>query len=211
MLLMLTTSVIAQTLPVRVPSEWESWLERLTRMVLVDIFGLPPEWMVFPELLYYFILPLTGIMVIVYGFLDTMRIFDNEKINIILSVIIAFTALISTIFVGFVKLVFGLLGPISVGAFALLFLAGLGYISKRKRGEWGTKSAVMSTYHDEAERLRKDLESSRSLNSKLLKEYARTKDGKKRGEIEKKLKTLKNEIDNLEVRLEELKDVMDQP
>ncbi len=211
-MLILINYVFAQAVfPVKSPSDWEDALFGWIRWILENVFGLPSEWTVFPEFLYYFILPLLGIMVIVYGFLNNMKIFDNDRLNIILAVIIGLAALISNIFMGFVKLIFGLLGPISVGAFGLLFLGGLGYISKKKRAEWGTKSAVLSTYHGEAEKLKKDLGMYRNMYSELMKKYARTKDDKERKRIENRMKGLKKEMDNLEVRLEEMKDLMEQP
>jgi len=214
-MLILINPIFAQFKPSKpifpAESDWEKGFFGYVEYIFVNILGLPQEWVEFPKLLYYYILPILAVVVIVYGFLDTMRIFDNNTINLILSIIIGLMLLISRILPTIVKFVIGVLGPISVVAFGLLFLGGLGYISKRKRGEWGTKSAVISTYHSEADRLKKDLETYRGLHSKLMKRYARTSDDKKRKQIEKKISTLKKEMDNLEVRLEELKDLVDQP
>jgi len=192
-------------------SDWENYFFSSLRYIMTDIIGFPHEWTQFPEFLYYFILPLAGIMTIVYGFLDQMKIFEDPKINKILAVVIAFSALVSRAFIGIVKLMFGLLGPISVGVFAIIFISGLGYMIKKKNMEWGTRGSVLETYYDEAERLKNDLKENRDMYSKLMKEYARTKDDKKRKGIEKRVGELKKEIDNLEVRLEEMKDMMDHP
>lgn len=212
LVILISISCVFAQSTLRTKSQWETaFFKTLKYEIFVKVLDLPAEWVEFPEFIYYFLFPILGVIVIVYGFLDTMRIFDNNSINIILAVIIGFSFQISGFLGSIVKITFGLLGPISVVAFALLFVGGLGFISKKKRAEWGTKAGVMSTYHDEADRLQRDLKEKRELHSKLMRKYARAKNRGERHRIEKNIKKVKEELDNLEVRLEEMKDVMDQP
>lgn len=74
----------------------------------------------------YGILPLIGIFIIVYGFLDLFRIFGKNKwVEGALALVISLSTLPLGLFTIIVSTIFGLLGVYSVAAFGIMFIGGL--------------------------------------------------------------------------------------
>lgn len=95
--------------------------------------GFPENWLEGNSILYYGFIPFLGIWMIVYGFLELIRIFDDNKpLYTILSFIIAFSTIPLGIFVMLVGMIFSVMGIFSVFAFALLFFVGIAAITWRK-------------------------------------------------------------------------------
>jgi len=92
--------------------------------------GLPSGWLRYNTFLKYVLLPFMGICFIVYGFLDAIKIFPQNRINAILSVIISLSTIFVQVFTVIVATMFATLGMFSTFAFFLLFVIGLFYLIK---------------------------------------------------------------------------------
>jgi uncharacterized membrane protein len=157
-----------------------------------------------------------GVLVIVYGFLETIKIFDNRTINVILSFVIGFTLFYSGTFFKLVNWVFAVMGTFSVVVFGLMFFTGI-WLYKRKRGaEWNTSTLISQAYEEGAKSLHDQLNGKREEYAKLMKRFAEIstrKDrrrflifpgsifpgsfGQERFEITLRMRQVKKEIDQL--------------
>ncbi len=104
---------------------------------VLSFIGVPDEWLYTPGIIYLFIIPLTGVIVIVYGFLDSMQIFPNINVNLILSIVIGFGIIPVGVFTKMVTLLFGIMGAYSTAAFTFLFIFGIVAVIKERMGGWG--------------------------------------------------------------------------
>ncbi len=104
---------------------------------LLKTIGAPDNWLWIPGIIYLFFVPLLGITVIAYGFLDAMQIFPNINVNLILALVIAFATIPFGVFTKFVMFLFALMGVYSTGAFAFLFFFGVLYVIISRMTTWG--------------------------------------------------------------------------
>lgn len=85
--------------------------------------GFPSGWLRTDTFIWYAFIPLLGIAMIIFGFLDRIKIFRGS-INGVLATLIAFSMIPLGIFVLIVAFIFGILGIYSVALFVGLFIAG---------------------------------------------------------------------------------------
>jgi hypothetical protein len=85
--------------------------------------GFPEEWLNTKTFLWYSIIPILGIWLIIYGFLDRIRIF-RSAISGVLAFLIAFSTVPLGIFVIIVATMFSIMGVYSVILFFGLFIIG---------------------------------------------------------------------------------------
>ncbi len=100
-----------------------------------------PDWFLSSKNFYwYFLAPIAVIGVVVYGFLDTLRLFRNRTVNILLAIFIALISIPTNVFTTFVATLMAILGTYSVSAFFIVFVVGVFFISagtiRRVRGEF---------------------------------------------------------------------------
>ena len=164
------------------------------------------ELLKMPQILYHLLIPMIGVLTIVYGFLETLKIFDNRTINIILSIVIGLTFLYSGFFFKIVEWMFRSMGIISVFVFGLMFVGGIWLYKKRRLAEWGTISSIEGTFADLSEDLRKQLSNRRKDYEELTKKLAEEKNWLKRIQIKDRMRELRKEIDNIASRAKELKE-----
>ncbi len=104
-------------------------LESFLEDFFVDICGFPGEWLSDPtNMLYYGIIPFSGIWMIIYGFLTVLGMFgpggERKFFYALLSFFIAFSTLPLHVFTYIVSFLFGVIGIWSVGIFIIMFVAG---------------------------------------------------------------------------------------
>jgi MFS family permease len=104
---------------------------------ILEMLGLPSEWMYVPAIIYLFILPFAAIYTLAWAFLQSLEIFTNvpSSINRVLAFIIAFLTIPIGWFVKIVWVLFSFMGIWSVVIFAATFIAGIffrGYGITRK-------------------------------------------------------------------------------
>ncbi len=104
---------------------------------LLSLIGIPNEWLYLPGLIYLVIVPLLGVMVIAYGFLDAMNIFPNVNVNLILALLIGLAIIPIGIFSRMVAFLFAFMGIYSTGAFVFLFIFGVAFVVSERMGGWG--------------------------------------------------------------------------
>jgi hypothetical protein len=103
--------------------------------------GFPEGWLRTDTFIWYCFIPLTGVWMIIFGFLDRIRIFKGS-INAVLGFLIAFSMVPLGIFVIIVTLLFNVMGVYSVVMFMILFFVGT-YLYSRGlmfgwRGQYGS-------------------------------------------------------------------------
>jgi len=103
--------------------------------------GFPQGWLRTDTFIWYCFIPLTGVWMIIFGFLDRIKIFKGS-INAVLSFLIAFSMIPLGIFVILVSLLFGIMGTYSTFLFVGLFFVGTILYSKGLifgwRGQFGS-------------------------------------------------------------------------
>jgi len=92
--------------------------------------GFPENWLNSKTFLWYSFIPLMGIWLIIFGFLDRIHIFRRNSINGLLSFLIAFSMVPLGVFVIVVSILFSIMGMYSVILFVGLFFIGTFYFAK---------------------------------------------------------------------------------
>jgi len=159
-----------------------------------------------PQILYHLLIPMIGVLTIVYGFLETLKIFDNRTINVILSIVIGITFLYSGFFFKVVEWMFRSMGIVSVLVFGLMFIGGIWLYKKRRLSEWGTLASIEGTFADLSEDLKQQLSNRRKEYEELTKKLVEEKNWLKRNRIKSRMREVKKEIDNILSRAKELKE-----
>lgn len=97
--------------------------------------GIPEGWLRSDTIIWYMLIPIAGIWMIIYGFLDRINIF-REAISAVLAFLIAFSMIPLGIFVLIVSLIFSFIGIYSVILFFALFIIGTVLYSRGMYGAW---------------------------------------------------------------------------
>lgn len=104
--------------------------------IFIDIFGFPEEWLDTKNMIFYGFIPFLAIWLIIYGFLDRIRIFNKKKLNSFLSFLIAFSTLPMRLFILIVATLFAIMGVYSVALFAAIFIIGIFLYSRGMIWTW---------------------------------------------------------------------------
>jgi len=94
------------------------------------MFGIPDFFLTNRNFIFYFLMPLGAIGTIVYGFLNELRLFHNEKVRILLSIFITLTCIPTQVVTMLTATMLTILGAYSVGAFVVVFGVGVYIVSK---------------------------------------------------------------------------------
>lgn len=136
----------------RVPGDMKKRPIRGIYATMLSTIGIPDDWLYTPAIIYLFFVPLIGITAIVYGFLDSMQIFPNINVNLLLALVFAFATIPFGVFTTFVSTLFALMGAYSTGAFAFLFFFGVIFVVMERMGFWfrlpERKALQMSANYD---------------------------------------------------------------
>lgn len=122
---------------------------------LATFLGLPQEWLHIPQVIYYVIIPFVVAVTVTYGILTELRIFRSvrgNKINIILSIAMAFLLLPSGILTTIVTYFYAANTFIGLIGFGILFLFGVILwvygTSHRMWGEYGSAKGMARDIKD---------------------------------------------------------------
>jgi len=102
-------------------------------------FGLPEDWLYMPAFFYYTIIPLIGVSLIFYGFLEELNIFTSESRNAALSILVAISTIPTGVFIPLVAGMFSILGVYSTFAFFFLALMGVTSLTLSKMNLFGSQ------------------------------------------------------------------------
>ncbi len=132
------------------------------RSVFIDTFGFPEEWMNSKDMIFYGLIPFLGIFTIIYGLLDRIRIFKKNKINGLLSFLIAFSTLPLRLFILIVATLFAIMGIYSVAIFAVIFMIGVFLFARGMvwtwKGEYGHYDMAVAGADEQIELLKKRIQ-----------------------------------------------------
>ncbi|MFH8120219.1 MAG: hypothetical protein QXS37_05445 [Candidatus Aenigmatarchaeota archaeon] len=144
--------------------------------------GIPSNWLTYEKFIWYALLPITGIWLIIYGFLSEIKIFSDTRINAVLSLVIAFSTIPMGVFVIIVAVMFGLMGMYATLAFFTLFILGVFYLSGAKIRGW---KRAWRTYDIAIERTEKEIGHLQKERLKNQKEIEKIEKEMKEGKISK--------------------------
>ncbi len=115
---------------------------------LLTVIGIPQDWHYFPGLVYVLFIPFLFIVVVTYGFLSELQIFTytGNTINIILSLLVAFSTIPFGIFVKAVAAILATMGLYGAGAFGVLYVLGVGWVVLQRMEKWGYTPKGHSDY-----------------------------------------------------------------
>lgn len=120
----------------------------------LEMLGLPSEWMYLPAIIYFFILPFTGIYTLVWAFLTSIKIFEGvpSNVNRILALVITFLTIPVGWFAKIVWVTFSFMGIWSVIIFAAIFILstffrGYGFVEKERYEAMGKKWRAEARKH----------------------------------------------------------------
>jgi uncharacterized membrane protein len=125
--------------------------------------GFPEQWLNTTTFLWYSFIPLMGIWLIIFGFLDRIKIFKRSSINGILSFLIAFSMIPLGIFVMVVSILFSIMGVYSVVLFVALFFIGVYLYSRGLIGAWRHVYGAYDNAINEQKKLTDALEKEKDL------------------------------------------------
>jgi len=182
-----------------------------TKWYLTDQLGIPispaaTAVTVVLSAFFGFILPVAGVFLIVYGFLDILKIFQQNWINSSLSIIICLVFLWSGWYAKAVYTIFRISGFLAVVVFALMFISGIWLYKKRRTAEWGSRAAIEGTFQDVAKNLTQSLADKRKEYQNITRRFAREKSWMKRNSMRARMKDIQKEIDNILSRIKELRE-----
>lgn len=183
------------------------WLNSIITAIAVGLFGFPPSWVVFPNFIWYALVPFLGIFTIVYGFLKELRIFKRTRWSIpVLAFLITFSTMPLRIFVLLVNFMFQFLGAWSVGIFGFIFFIGTLYYAKLRKADWGTAVASAQLENEALESARKDLKNLYEERSIIISDITDAK-GKRLNELTEKLEKLDTQINNARAKVKQIEDI----
>lgn len=128
---------------------------------LAAFLGVPAQWLVVPQVIYYVIVPFIVAVTVTYGILTELNIFRNSraagKVNIILSVAMAFLLLPSGILTTIVSYFYAANVFIGLVGFGVLFLFGtIMWVYGRGRSmryEFGYKADIAKNLQEKIKEL----------------------------------------------------------
>jgi hypothetical protein len=85
----------------------------------------PDEFMLWPNIVYYLILPFMAIVAVVYGIMTDLRIFTNQYVKIVLSVAMTGMTLPSGILITAVMTLYSIGASFAAIAFGVVFIVGV--------------------------------------------------------------------------------------
>ncbi len=174
--------------------DWYEWLH------------VPPEYTKPPNLLHFLILPFLGVFVIVWGILTRINIFEQGRVNMLLSLIFALSLVYYGHLFKIVHFLFSAGSFFAFLAYIFLFFSGIWLFSKRKvKGDW--KSSELKELKQVERELKEARESLRDINRRLARETDKDRIDKlntNKDKIEGSIGKLEGRIDKLrgEIKIE---------
>jgi hypothetical protein len=181
--------------------------------------GFPEEWLNTKTFLWYSIIPILGMWLIIYGFLDRIKIFWKTSLNMALSFLIAFSTVPLGIFILIVSTIFAIMGVYSVVLFVILFFIGTGFFTRALWRGWkggmiekemGIYQLELGRVRDELNITRKELEKTRAEADEWRRKYQRgeatwEQTQKEIAELTKKTSRLEARYRGLQTKYNQLK------
>jgi len=139
---------------------------------VLQMLGLPSEWMWMPAIIYLFILPFAGIYTIVWAFLQALGIFDR-KVNRVLALLVTFLTIPIGWFVRLTWLLFAGMGIWSVVVFVVMFILGIFFRGAQVVGkEYVELSKLVDIRRARLKDLQKELEALKGADLQTIKDVA---------------------------------------
>ena len=163
-----------------------------------ELLHVPSDYSTMPNLLYFVILPFLGTFAIIWGILTNLNIFKNYRVNVLLSLIFAFSLMYYGVLLAITHYLFTIGGIVGVVAFFVLFfvLSSL-YTAKRIGEDYGEFKKIQEKYKknfDNTEHIGKEIEKNKK---------------KKLNEIEKAIKRARRELNKLEKQEDKIEKEID--
>lgn len=180
------------------------------------LVGFPEPWLRYERFLWYGIIPITGMTLIIYGFISRLGIFGHgrTKLNIALSFIIAVSTIPMGAFTIIVGVMFGILGVYATGIFVGLFIFGMILyavsVARGWKGDISGEAEIFQReiFEREVEAKRKEYDALREIYEARLKRFKKI-EKEKDFPLEEK-ERLAREIDQLGKRVNALKKIIDE-
>ena len=115
--------------------------------------GFPADWLYFPAFIYYAIIPMAGVVLILYGFLDRLMIFREPNVNVLLAIFMGLSTIPMGAFVSTVALLFGFVGVYATIIFGILMVAGIGFVGSGLLGGWRAGALQARLFSEEERKL----------------------------------------------------------
>ncbi|MCD6226354.1 MAG: hypothetical protein J7J93_00975 [Candidatus Aenigmarchaeota archaeon] len=160
------------------------------------LLHIPSDYSTMPNLLYFVILPFLGTFAIIWGILTNLNIFKNYRVNVLLSLIFAFSLMYYGVLLAITHYLFTIGGIVGVASFFILFviLTG-GYTFRRTREEWGESKKINEKYKHINKRKKEIYQDLQKLGAELAKKYKDLADIQKRKENAERLFSKLKETD----------------
>jgi hypothetical protein len=195
--------------PMGNPTKWTEKPKYWACVAFVDVLGFPSNWWNNEYFAFYYgLVPLLGVFMIVYGFLEELRIFRRlRKINVWLAIIITLSTVPLRLYTYLTQFIFGLVGGWSVIIFAIIFAVGTWYYLVYKRGKWGSAAAVAQAESDLHKSVRNQLKDLREERRMLVEDLADAT-GKRFDELTKRIEKIDDQIRQIRSKKEMVEEVI---
>lgn len=90
-----------------------------------EAIGFPKSWLQSETFIWFAILPLLGMSLITFGFLNEIQIFKNTSLNFAIAFLMSFSTIPIGWYVILVVVMFQLMGQVSIVLFAAMFFTGI--------------------------------------------------------------------------------------
>ena len=172
---------------------------------VLEILNVPMDWRIFPKVITHVIVPVLSIWVIIYAFLNELRIFRRTRwVNPVLSLLMTISTIPLGLFYIIVNFLFTFSAIWAVIVFVLMFTVGIWLLYKKRTAEWGTGAAVAGAHQEMVKGLKDDLASKRLELIELREKISRTANPDRRASLEVREDKVKQEVQDLVNRIQEL-------
>jgi len=124
---------------------------------LEQLLHIPSDYSTMPNLLYFVILPFLGTFAIIWGILTNINIFKNYRVNILLSLIFAFSLLYYGVLLAITHYLFAIGGIFGVVSFFVLFFGLSSLYAAKRIGEDYTKTKKIYDDYGKVQKNRKNI------------------------------------------------------
>jgi len=145
--------------------------------------GFPRGWLSTEKFIWYSILPLLGIWLIVYGFLDRIKIFKGA-ISALLAFVMAFSTIPLGFFVILVATLFSIMGTYAVFMFVALFIIGLIFFFRARLRGWKAGSIEKELYDTEIQEIEDKRKAWEEERDSLKKEIDKLTEEVRKGKLD---------------------------
>jgi len=179
-------------------------LKRLLKGLPVTYYNNPKD------IIYFIILPLIGSFLIIWQFLEKIRIFDkklfkNVTVNMILAAIMTFALFYYEVITWIIAMMYSIGGTIAVAGFFAIFTVGVFLLGRKKHDQLLNEAEMAGGMVRDIGSIRRQIKNTRKELDLVREELTDTTSDYRRDSLKERQNNLRNELNRLRAELKALK------